>query len=163
MSYGFLFVITFILIILTFEKVGEFRNTRRKIKLINIFKEYDSHKLSEKDNLFFDLYLSHGAGFIEYLLDLLKNKQLISDTVETNASLNAAYLRNFHYYRKSKIISELERGGIITINNGEINVDQSRYSVLSDFYSFLKRKGELKKSMFEFRNYKDIIEINGDE
>lgn len=63
--YGFVFIAVCAFIIFLLIKFDDLKKQRRKTRLIRIFKEYDSDKVSEKDSFFFDYYLSGGANAVK--------------------------------------------------------------------------------------------------
>ncbi|MDI4653197.1 MULTISPECIES: hypothetical protein [Pseudoalteromonas] len=97
----------------------------RKEKLIQTFKDYDSEKITEKDEFFFDYYLSRSVSKLKTIKDILNDPSEIDE-----------------YDRK--LFEELMSEGLIKVNNEKYIVDESRLAVLANFINYLNRKGEFK-------------------
>lgn len=158
-AFGVAFVFAFVLVMLASEKIDEIRRNRKKLRLINVFKEYDTDKVSEKDNFFFDYYLSRGVGFIEYLHALLGDQERLNAIAQGKANFRRRRMRRYELYDELSLFAELKNEGLVTVDDGVVTVDQSRYSVLTDFYNYLKRKGELRRERFTIGQPELLMDI----
>lgn len=139
-AYGIIFFLVLILIIVSGVLISEAKEKIRKNRLVKIFKEYDANKISKKDNFFFDYYMSIDGSFIARLYDFLSDEDGLNEIANTQGGSS-------NMSRDGELFEELLREEIIYIKDGNVIVDDKRYSVLVDFYNYLKRKGEFKRSL----------------
>lgn len=147
--FGILFLFLFILIAIIIDKILSIIRTCKRKKLLNTFKEYESDKVTEKDNFFFDNYIKRGAHVIEAYYHILGSNETLT---EFRNEFKGKEIRNEivpHQNIKGKYFycNELLKEGFISIDNENIEIDQQRFALLSNFVAFLKRKGELKEQL----------------
>ena len=123
--YGLIFLFGIIALFTIEERNSAKNERRRKEKLIQTFKDYDSDKITEKDEFFFDYYLSRSVSKLKTIKDILNDPSEIDE-----------------YDRK--LFEELMSEGLIKVNNEKYVVDESRLVVLTNFINYLNRKGEFK-------------------
>lgn len=155
-SFGITFILAIILLIVTTDKIGDLKDKRRKNKLIQVFKEYDTEKISEKDNFFFDYYLSFSASTVKKLFDLLSDQTLLNELAQHPENSHSKELDSHRFYNDAKLFNELLSEGFIKVENEIVVVDPDRYSVLTDFFNFLKRKGEFRRGMYVISEHREI-------
>ena len=145
-TFGFGLIFIFILIFIIEAKLSSIKEKRIKNKLIEIFKEYDSDKISEKDSYFFDYYLTSGSGMIKKMYNLLSNQEKLNEFAKEKPTARNKKRLDYYSVDNNSLFTELLSEGFIDINheNDTVTVDQARYTVLTNFYHFLKRKGEIK-------------------
>lgn len=152
-SYGILFFFILFIVFSTGEKISEIIERRRKEKILTTFKEYDSDKVTEKDNFFFDYYLSDGAAVVRNIEAVLTNNESLNYLYEETKDRKYSKKRRRYFgYSEEDIFIELRNEGFVTIEADNIEVDHQRLSVLRDFVSYLKRKGEFKRDKYS-RNF----------
>ena len=145
-AYGFVFIFILVDIIIMGEKLSDAKEKRRKNKLVEIFKEYKSDKISEKDSYFFDYYLINSPGIIKRMHNLLSNQEKLNEYAKEKPTVRDEKRLNYYSVDDDSLFAELLSEGFIDIDNenNTVTVDQARYTVLTNFYHFLKRKGETK-------------------
>jgi hypothetical protein len=156
-AFGIAIILTMVLLIVTTEKIGDIKDKRRKNKLIQIFKEYETDKISEKDNFFFDYYLSRGAGFIKHLYDLLSDQEKLNILAKGEQEPRKRRRARISVFDDTSLLNELLSEGFIVVENDAVTVEPSRFSVLTDFFNFLKRKGEFRRGRDAFISHQKMI------
>ncbi len=146
-SYGFIFLFLMIGLIVSSEKLDSIKEKRRKVRLLKTFKEYDSDKVTDKDSFFFDYYLNHDAEVVRKYHSIMKSESRLS-YLSNESEASKEKLRSIRWLRKSEkeMLEELKNEGFVTIKDRAVIVDEQRFSVLTDFVNYLKRKGEFKRS-----------------
>jgi hypothetical protein len=147
-AFSLLFILLLALIIATFIKIYETNDKRRKNKLIKVFKEYDTDKITEKDNFFFDYYLSSGADIIKQLFNLLAHQERLNELLKEGENSRKKKRSRLWGLDDQELFSELMSEGFITVDNDNdiVTADAARLAVITDFFNYLKRKGEFKRS-----------------
>jgi len=156
-TFGILFILSVVLLIVISEKIDGIKDKRRKNKLIQIFKEYDTDKISEKDNFFLDYYLSRGAEFIEHLYELLNDQEKLNFLAKGGEKLPNRRAPTFTIYNDTLLFNELLSEGIVRVENDGVIVEPSRFSALTDFFNFLKRKGEFRREFNSLIRHQELI------
>lgn len=143
-TFGMALILLLITIFAMVDKIEKFQIKRKKNKLIAIFKEYESDKITQKDNFFFDYYMSHHAGFIANLYYLLSDSDNLVSL--SKGERKPRRMRSISFFNSDDLalFNELLTEGFVTIEGDVVIVDPLRYSVLTDFFHFLKRKGEVR-------------------
>lgn len=68
----------------------------------------------------------------------------------------------FLWMDESTLYTELLSEGFISIDNNVVTVDSARLTVLTNFISFLKRKGEFRRPG-NILIHEDIVEVESEE
>lgn len=144
-TYGFMLIFGVIGIFSAIDRFRDWREKGRKEKLVQTFKDYDSNKVTEKDNFFFDYYISKNTHRLKDIHYIMNTKDLIKDLLESkDVDIDGRYF----IYKPQNLFEELRSEGLIQVKNNSILVDEQRLSVLTDFIDFLKRKGEFKRDRY---------------
>lgn len=160
--YGIGFIVFLISVFITLEKIGDYRERLRKNRLISIFKEYDSDKVSGKDSFFFDYYLTSGADILKQIQELLQDQERLNELSKEDPKAQKSVRHSFSFMDESNLFTELLGEAFVSIENGVLSVDAERLVVLTNFINFLKRKGEFKRSR-DFYMQEKMVEIEIEE
>lgn len=151
--YGFVFFFIMVGLVFFSEKVSSIREKARKRRILSTFKEYESDKITEKDELFFDYYLNYDADVVSAYYSIMKSEDKI---IALSVGRKAFERTQRHTVSSGKddreMLEELKSEGFILIKDGEVEVDAQRLTVLTDFINYLKRKGEFKRSRRLYQN-----------
>ncbi|WP_257326241.1 hypothetical protein [Pseudoalteromonas rhizosphaerae] len=156
-TYGLIFIFGIIGLITVEEKVSDRREKIRKLKLVRTFKDYDSDKITEKDDMFFDYYMSNNARKLKDIHYIMSTPELLSDLSE-----DIEIGEKYDVYKPKGLFEELKSEGFIQIDNELVIVDEQRLSVLNDFINYLKRKGEFKRSRYIWDHDDSPIKVTGE-
>jgi hypothetical protein len=174
--YGIPFLIISILILLGLVAFSEWRDKRKKVKAVNLFKSYHQQRITDKDQIMFNTYLKKGKAQlvefskflsserrINFTYNLLKNpnwemqlKEMIKmkKSQGINLSFRRIYERRKH---RAYLYRRLIEIGILIQNNDGPQVDESKKALLDDFLSFINRQKGLPPDN-SIRIYKDHFE-----
>lgn len=143
-GFGIAFFVIIMGLFFVSMEIDEKKEKRRKTKLITIFKEYESDKVTEKDGFFFDYYLSTEAMPITKINDILSNHELATkiSKIDFGDEGKRPKSREAQYRDEYEL---LVNEGFITLEGEILSIDEERAQVLLNFVDFLKRKGEFKK------------------
>lgn len=140
--YSILFVLILIFLFLLVSAILKILNQMERKKEIQIFKAYEAAKILEKDNFFFDYYLSKGIPIIYQLFGLLNNQEQLNQHINGDINLQDDKLLSLRLKMNHDLFEELLSEEIIIVKNDIVIVNESRLTVLNDFVNFLKRKGK---------------------
>jgi len=156
-AFGIAFILMIVLLIVMSEKVGDIKKKRRKNKLIQVFKEYDTDKISEKDDFFFDYYLSRGSRFIKHLYELMGDQERLNNLAQGKEGSQKRRRERFLLSDDATLFNELLSEGFIVVENNVATVDPARYSILTDFFNYLKRKGVFRRERDLYIKHQEMI------
>ncbi len=149
--YGMVFLFMIIGIIGVSEKISRMKKRKHRVNLLKIFKEYDSEKITKKDEFFFDHYLNKGSNAVKEFHSILSSKDKIKklyykDQGSPSSEEITESVSFYCHWDNINIYRQLKSEGFITVEDGEVEVDEQRLIVLTNFFNYLKRKGEFKNS-----------------
>lgn len=149
-SFGLIFIFLMAGLIFSSEKISDFKEKRRKERLLATFKEYDSDKITDKDSFFFDYYLNHDADVVRQYHAIMNSQSTLSSLCSEGEAVEEKNRKPIHWSIKDEkaMFVELKNEGFVTIKDGVVIFDEQRLSVLTDFVNYLKRKGEFKRTRY---------------
>lgn len=151
--YGTGFFLFLILIISISEAIGNYKESKRKKKLLFTFKSYNQGKLSRKDELFFETYLSKGIDGLKLISGIVNDQEFILKL--TNKDKNEEHSNKYNKKEIDKA-NDLIGEEIITIEKNRVRLDLDRIQVLTDFILYLERSGEDVKAKYHSSNISDL-------
>jgi len=149
-AYGFMFIFVILVLVAVGEKNNNRKELKRKRKLVKTFKDYDSDKITEKDDFFFDYYISRDVMKLKKIQSIMSNpSELVDEDKKLSFDSNSSV-------RDRLLYSELKNEGLIKIEGNNHVIDEQRFSVLTDFVNYLKRKGEFKRNKYYVDDVEDL-------
>jgi len=149
-AYGFMFIFVILVLVAVGEKNNNRKELKRKRKLVKTFKDYDSDKITEKDDFFFDYYISRDVMKLKKIQSIMSNpSELVVEDKKLSFDSNSSV-------RDRLLYSELKNEGLIKIEGNNHVIDEQRFSVLTDFVNYLKRKGEFKRNKYYVDDVEDL-------
>jgi len=151
--YGIPFLVTSILFLIGIAIISSWNDNRIKIKIVKQFKKYHKQRLTDKDQIIFDIFLKEGKDEILEFNRFLSNKENINSTY--NLLKNPSWEKQFKESNKDsgdkisfrKILKNkkqcaylycrLIKIGIIIQNNDGPKIDLNKKAILDDFISFV--------------------------
>lgn len=159
--YGILFFGLIIALVFVVISADEATKKRSRIRKVKAFKDFDSTKIIEADEFFFDAYKERGVVKVQEVYALISNKRKLNSVYGGLASAGgSSYLVSMHH-DELEMIERLKILGVLSEQDGELVSSQDRVLLLADFISYLERKGEGLKRRFNEINDEIIRVANG--
>jgi hypothetical protein len=143
--YGFSGVLILFFIVWSIITFQEKLEKYRKNLIIRTFKDYDNERITDKDDYFFRCYLDRSPIYLMEIHRNMINLQMISiNPIDSDNT----HRRRFYPASNDHLTYELQQEGIVVLDKEtqRLTVDENSLKTLTDFISYLKRKGKIKKN-----------------
>ncbi|WP_163444459.1 hypothetical protein [Flavobacterium columnare] len=164
-----IFIIAIVAIIGT--KIEDSRDKKRKIKLIESFKNLKNYSYTRMDDAIFDRYQKDDSYAFNNITKLIENENELNDIYLKLSELlkDDDYINNRDKIKDYKLlkhldtnswstITEMLNDGIIFKENDKLRINHAMKETLTKFSEFLKEKREFKRRG-NYRSFKPDSEI----
>lgn len=142
LCYGLLFLGLLIMFLFIFFQVGEAIDKSKRNKRVKAFKDFDSTKISDVDELFFDVYRRRGVEDLHGAYALLSNEHRVNHIYRRGSVDDASGDFSARFRYELDMIERLKVLGFFHERDGKLISDKEGLSAIADFISYLDRKGE---------------------
>jgi len=147
-SYGLAFFGLFVALVFLIVQISESVDKRVRVRKVKAFKDFDNTKIVEADEFFFDLYKDGGVGRVQWAFALISNSRRINRIYGRSSSADTGGYYTSKYRDELEVIERLKVLGVLFDQDGTLVVAQDRILLVSEFISYLERKGEVSRYRF---------------
>jgi len=163
LSYFIAGVLIVLFFVFLSEQIDSYTNKKRRIKLLNDFKNLKSYQYTRMDDAIFDRYKKNDSQTFQRMLKLIENEEKLNETYKTlTEKLKSKEYKRFgrfddenneiRYFDEPdnfSIINEMINDGILFKEQDHLAINQAMKDTLEKFVGFLKEKGEFKRHHYE--------------
>lgn len=139
-SYGVIFFILIVALVFLMVQVDEARTKRSRAKLVKAFKDFDSTKIIEADEFFFDIYKEDGVARVQRTYALISNSRRINELYSESSTPDVSAYYSSKYRAELDIIERLKVLGVLYEEGGALVSSPDRMLLVAEFISYLERK-----------------------
>lgn len=158
LSYFLVGVIIIIAIVFTSQKIDDAKENKRKVKIVEGFKQTKNYSYTRMDDALFDRYLRYGYYSISDIKTVIKDDNELNEIyTKLSTQLKSKEFRRFrkidenglhHYYDYDSwtTINEMIKDGIVIKDNDKLSINQAMKDTLNKFVDYAIENGELKRN-----------------
>ncbi len=170
LTYFIVVVIFIIIIVFISSEIDDYREKKRKLRLLEDFKNTKTYQYTRMDDAIFDRYKRNDAFVFRKMKRLIEDEQKLNDIhKELSTQLKSKEYRRYRRIDTNtrvvieeedwSIINEMIKDGIVFWDKDRLTVNQAMKDTIDKFVDFLKEKNEFKSKYHFIKNQHLISDV----